>query len=114
MVVSYNSKNSQEVASLTKIMTCILTIEFCQNNSLNIQEEEVKIGRFESLIGGTSAELEQGQVYTIIQLLYGLMLPSGNDASLALAVWCGKRFIQLDRAKNEGDELSTANSSNFG
>lgn len=46
VVVSYNSKNSQEVASLTKIMTCILTIEFCQNNSLNIHEEEVKIGRF--------------------------------------------------------------------
>jgi D-alanyl-D-alanine carboxypeptidase len=34
--------------------------------------------------------LKKGQRYSIHQLLYGLMLPSGNDASLALAVWAGK------------------------
>lgn len=35
-----------------------------------------------------------------MQLLYGMMLPSGNDASMALAVWCGKRLILLDRMLN--------------
>ena len=30
------------------------------------------------------------------QLLYGLMLPSGNDASLALAVWCGRQLLIKD------------------
>ncbi len=39
---------------------------------------------------GTSAELYEGDVYSIRQLLYALMLPSGNDAALALAAWGGK------------------------
>lgn len=47
----------------------------------------------ESNIGGTSARLEIGQIYTVDQLLYGLMLPSGNDASLALAVWGGRKLL---------------------
>ena len=42
------------------------------------------------------------------------MLPSGNDASLALAVWCGKRHILLDRANSNAywgkAELSSENS----
>lgn len=53
----------------------------------------MKIGKYESSIGGTTAELRQGQIYTVRQLLYGLMLPSGNDASLALAVWGGRRLL---------------------
>ena len=42
------------------------------------------------------------------------MLPSGNDASLALAVWCGKRHILLDRSNANKGELSTDNSIVFG
>ena len=38
---------------------------------------------------GTSAELIAGDVISIEHLLYGLMLPSGNDAALALASWGG-------------------------
>jgi len=37
--------------------------------------------------------LKEWQIYNIRQLLYGLMLPSGNDASLALAVWCGRQIL---------------------
>jgi len=47
----------------------------------------------ESGVGGTTACLEYGQVYSIQQLLYGLMLPSGNDASVALAIWAGRKLI---------------------
>jgi D-alanyl-D-alanine carboxypeptidase len=38
--------------------------------------------------------LQPGQIYSVKQLLYGLMLPSGNDASLALAIWCGYRMLK--------------------
>ena len=41
-------------------------------------------------ISGTPALLEENQVYNLEQLLYGLMLPSRNDAALALAIWGGK------------------------
>lgn len=37
------------------------------------------------MVGGTSANLEIGEVYTITELLYALMLPSGNDAAVAIS-----------------------------
>lgn len=51
----------------------------------------------EASLGGTSANLEKGQIYTIAQLLYGLMLPSGNDASVALAVWGGRKLLLKEK-----------------
>lgn len=39
---------------------------------------------------GTSAELYEGDVFSITQLFYALMLPSGNDAALALSRWGNK------------------------
>lgn len=42
----FNSKNSQEVASLTKIMTCIVVLETSDRLKLVLEEEEVTIGKF--------------------------------------------------------------------
>ena len=39
---------------------------------------------------GTSAHLRNGDKFYVIDLLYGLLLPSGNDAALALAQYFGK------------------------
>lgn len=48
----------------------------------------------EAGVGGTTASLRTGHIYTIDQLLLGLMLPSGNDASVALAVWGGRKLLE--------------------
>ena len=50
----------------------------------------VEVGIVETSVIGTSARLRRNYRYTVHQLLYGLMLPSGNDASLALAIWGGR------------------------
>ena len=42
-----------------------------------------------SLINGTSANLIEGDTLTVLELMYGMMLPSGNDASVALGVHFG-------------------------
>ena len=47
---------------------------------------------------GTTAELQSGDILTIYELLFGLMLPSGNDASVALAEAMGK-VIQRHKQK---------------
>lgn len=57
LVFSFNSKNSQEVASLTKIMTCLVTLELCQKFNVNRLAEEVEIGNMEANLGGTTANL---------------------------------------------------------
>jgi D-alanyl-D-alanine carboxypeptidase (penicillin-binding protein 5/6) len=70
-------------------MTCIVVLKVASytNESLG---QTVLAGSLETNIIGTTAGLEKGYRYSIEQLLYGLMLPSGNDASLALAVWAGR------------------------
>ena len=93
VLASLNSRNMVEVASLTKIMSCILAIELCERLKLDSEEEHIKIGTFESNIAGTSAQLSEGEIYTLEDLYYGLMLPSGNDASIAIAVWGGKHLL---------------------
>jgi D-alanyl-D-alanine carboxypeptidase len=50
---------------------------------------------------GTSANLRFGQRIKIIDLLYGLMLPSGNDASLVLAEGFGSRIYTLRKNKEK-------------
>ena len=56
---------------------------------------------------GTSAEILSDEIYTIEQLLYGLMLPSGNDAAVALAIWGGKNLILNDSDVNQEDSTNS-------
>jgi len=60
VIVSSNSRTSVEMASLTKIMTCVIAIEIAQKGGINIAREEVAIGGFEQNIGGTSANIKKG------------------------------------------------------
>ena len=101
IIVSQNSRCMVEVASLTKIMTCIVALEICSTNGLDANKEEVYVGKFESNIGGTTAHLSEGEFYTLHDLYYGLMLPSGNDASVAIAVWGGKVLLGRKEEKKK-------------
>ncbi len=68
------------VASTTKILTAIVVIENCD------MDELVEIGAESAGVEGSSMYLRAGETYTVEQLLYGLMLVSGNDAATALAL----------------------------
>ena len=49
----------------------------------------IKVSRQVSQIQGTSANLIEGDTLSINELMYGMMLPSGNDAAVALGVHFG-------------------------
>jgi len=66
-------------ASTTKILTALLVIE---SGDL---DKEVEIGLEESQVGESSAGIKPGDRFTRRELLYGLMLKSGNDVAHALA-----------------------------
>ena len=79
-------KNADEqslIASTTKIMTALVVCEQC--NVL----DRMRIPREAVGIEGSSMYLQEGEVLTLQELLYGLMLSSGNDAAVALAIYCG-------------------------
>ena len=71
------------VASTTKIMTALIVCEQC--NVL----DRMRIPREAVGVEGSSMYLKEGEVLTLQELLYGLMLSSGNDAAVALAIYCG-------------------------
>ncbi len=71
-------------------MTFWVILKLVEQYRIDPKIELIKIDSKPSNIGGTSADLFFGEKYTLENLLYGLMLPSGNDAALALAAWGGK------------------------
>ncbi len=74
-----NAHTPLPMASTTKIMTALIALEQCELN------EVVTVGPNAFGVPGTSVYLEEGEQLTLEQLLYGLMLSSGNDAAVAIA-----------------------------
>ncbi len=93
------------IASTTKIMTALVVCEQCNVlDRMAIPKEAVGIE-------GSSMYLQEGEILTVQELLYGLMLRSGNDAAVALAIYCGgtvEGFAQLmnDKAHRLGMDSS--------
>jgi len=83
-VLYERSANEQSlIASTTKIMTALIVCEQCNVlDRMRIPKEAVGIE-------GSSMYLQEGEILTLQELLYGLMLSSGNDAATALAIYCG-------------------------
>ena len=71
------------MASTTKIMTALVAIESCELDQL-VEIDDSAIGT-----EGSSAYLRQGEVLTVEELLYALLLQSANDAAVALACHIG-------------------------
>ena len=74
-----NADEERLIASITKIMTCIIAIEQGDLDS------DVEAGDEILKMYGTSIYLELNEKMKLIDLLYGLMLRSGNDASVVIA-----------------------------
>lgn len=96
-----NSNEKRLIASITKIMTAIITIENTDiNKTITVGDEVLKSY-------GTNTYISVGEKLKIKDLLYGLLLRSGNDAALSLSYSIDGNpdtFINLmnDKAKKIG------------
>lgn len=96
-----NPRKRLPMASTTKIVTAITVIENCDVN------DEVKIDDKAVGVEGSSIYLQYGETLKVIDLLHGLMLQSGNDCAVALAIYTAgsvEKFAQMmnDLAKKVG------------
>ena len=83
LLLDRNARERAAMASTTKIMTALLICEQCNVlDRMRVPKEAVGIE-------GSSMYLREGEILTLQELLYGLMLSSGNDAAVALAIYCG-------------------------
>jgi len=103
-----NADEPRLIASITKIMTALTALENCPT-------DRVYTVQASDMAEGSSMYLQAGEQLTLEELLYGLMLSSGNDAALAVAHCVSgsvDRFVSLmnQKAKELGmDHTSFAN-----
>lgn len=79
VLLSHAAEVERPMASTTKVMTALLALEECDLSEL------VTAGHNAFGVPGTSIYLSEGETLTMEDMLYGLMLASGNDAAVAIA-----------------------------
>ena len=108
IIYSKNIHESRSVASISKIMTAVLAVE---SGKL---DDEVVINDSIKKAYGSAIYIQVGEKMTLKDLVYGLMLRSGNDAALAIADYVGNgvdNFVSMmnHKAKEIGMKNSTFN-----
>lgn len=79
ILVGKNENQKKKMASTTKIMTALVVIENCNLS------DTVEVSKKAAGTGGSRLGLKTGDKITVYDLLYGLMMCSGNDAAVSLA-----------------------------
>ncbi|MBO5394520.1 MAG: D-alanyl-D-alanine carboxypeptidase, partial [Clostridia bacterium] len=105
---SKNENMKLPMASTTKIMTAITAIENCENIDEIFEISPKAVG-----ISGTSLYLRKGEKMSLRDLLYGLMLISGNDAAVAIAHHVGGGEAKFIAMMNEAAKKIGAHCSHF-
>lgn len=107
ILYEHNPHMKLPMASTTKIMTALLALEKGNyNDKVEIKENVVGVE-------GSSIYLREGEVLTLEDLLYGLMLRSGNDAAVAVAEHIGNSVEDFVKLMNQKAKEIGANNTNF-
>ncbi len=103
-IIGKDEDKRVKMASTTKIMTAIVIIENCDLTEI------VEVSKKSATTGGSSLGLKTGDKITVNDLLYGLMLSSGNDAAVALAEFYSGSIEEFSIAmNNKAKELNLYN-----
>lgn len=95
IIYGKNVHKTQSVASISKVMTAIIAIENKNvNKTVTINNEILKAY-------GSGIYIQIGEKIKLEDLLYGLMLRSGNDAALAIASYVGGSTINFVKLMND-------------
>ncbi len=96
-------------ASVTKIMTMLLTMEAVDNGKISLSDK-VTCSENAKKMGGSTMLLDTGEIRTVEELLKGVAIASGNDAAVALAEYLGgteEAFVEM--MNKRANELGMVN-----
>jgi len=100
VIAEFNSTSEIEPASMTKIMTAYVTADQIDNELISI-DDEVLISEKAWRMEGSRMFIEAGKKVSVSDLLKGIIIQSGNDASVAIAEYVGgteRGFVDLMNA----------------
>ena len=84
VIYEKNKDEQLSPASMTKIMTMLLIMEALDKKQITM-DEKVRTSEYAASMGGSQIFLEPGEEMTVEQMLRGIAIGSGNDASVAMA-----------------------------
>ncbi len=108
VLFSNNMNEKMGMASTTKILTALTVLENLADIDTKIKINDQAIG-----IEGSSIYLQKGEELTVRELLYGLMLRSGNDTAVALALIVSPSVEEFAKLMNQTAMKYGAQHSNF-
>ena len=82
------------------MVTAMAALDFLTKHQLDPERITYAVRKTSTLIGGTTAKLQEGQVLTLLELFYGMMLPSGNDAAIAVSEAIGLLSFLKGKGRN--------------
>lgn len=90
-----NAWETRSIASITKLLTALTAAELCPDLDTPVTVDPAAVG-----VEGSSMYLAAGEVLPLRHLLYGLLLRSGNDAAVAVAIHCAGSVERFAQAMN--------------
>lgn len=109
VIYENNADEKLNPASMTKIMSLILVMEAIDNNKIKLSDE-VTISKDASNMGGSQVYVNEGEVYTVEELLKGVAIASANDAIYALSEKvAGSKEKFVDNMNKKAKELGLKN-----
>lgn len=103
----FHDAEARPIASTTKIMTAWIILQWAEKNP-KLLDEEIRFSERAAAVRGSSCRLKIGDRLPVRELLYGLLLPSGNDAAVALAEHFGPRLHSGKSVKEDSVRLFVA------
>ena len=91
LLLGHEADSVRSTASIVKVMTALVAVEEAETDSSRL-DEVVSVSARAGAETGSSAGLRSGDRLPLRELLYGLLLPSGNDAAVAIAEHVGSRM----------------------
>ncbi|WP_443147038.1 D-alanyl-D-alanine carboxypeptidase family protein [Paenibacillus sp. HWE-109] len=106
VIAEKNKDTKLPPASITKIMTMLLIMEAIDKGNIKM-DEKVSVSEYAASMGGSQIFLEPGEEMTVQEMLKGIAMASGNDASVAMAekiAGSEENFVQMmnERAQQLG------------
>ncbi len=108
-LISKYAMKRMNPASTTKIMTALLALKYGKLSDMVTITQDAMVTE----AGASLAKLKVGDKYSLEQLLYGLMLPSGNDAANAIAIHIAGDIDSFAQMMNEEAQRIGALGSHF-
>ena len=105
VIFEQNARERRSPASITKIMTLLLTFEALDQGKIKL-EDPVTVSAYASSMGGSQVFLAENEVQTLETMIKCIAVASGNDASVAVAEYiAGSEEAFVDQMNQKAAEL---------